>query len=137
MLMLKSELPRADCFTPSQVSTLEPLLGTLLGSLWCPPNHISLNFPIWGSCAWFMNPRIHVFSMKMNGFQVVSGALMAWSWLLLVFDWMDWRRKKGQLVEASQLSVTSPSALCHMRNDGILACEGRVYPLMDTCPLLI
>ena len=51
---------------------------------------------------------------------------MAWSWLLLVFDWMGWRKKKGQLVEASQLSVTSPSALCHMRNDGILACEERI-----------
>ena len=62
---------------------------------------------------------------------------MTWSWLLLVLDRMGWRRKKGQLVETSQLSVTSPSALCHMRNDGILACEGRVYPLMDTYPLLI
>ena len=29
------------------MSTLEPLLGTLLGSLWCPLNHISLSFPIW------------------------------------------------------------------------------------------
>ena len=51
---------------------------------------------------------------------------MTWSWLLLVLDRMGWRRKKGQLVETSQLSVTSPSALCHMRNDGITACEGRV-----------
>ena len=51
---------------------------------------------------------------------------MAWSWLLLVLDRMGWRRKKGQLVETSQLSVTSPSALCHMRNDGITAYKGRV-----------
>ena len=51
---------------------------------------------------------------------------MAWSWLLLVLDRMGWRRKKGQLAEASQLSVTSLSVLCHMRNYGILACEGRV-----------
>ena len=62
---------------------------------------------------------------------------MAWSWLLLVLDWMGWRRKKGQLAESSQLSVTSPSALCHMRNDGITACEGRIQSLSDTCPLLI
>ena len=27
------------------MSTLEPLLGTLLGSPWCLPNHISLSFP--------------------------------------------------------------------------------------------
>ena len=51
---------------------------------------------------------------------------MAWSWLLLVLDRMSWRRKKGQLAEASQLSVTSPSALCHIRNDEISACKGRV-----------
>ena len=97
MLQLESELPRANCITPSQGSILEPLLGTLLGSPWCPPNHISLSFPIWGSCAWSMNRRIHVFSMKINWFQVVSGALMAWSWLLLVFHWMGWslEKKKG------------------------------------------
>ena len=41
MLQLKLELPRANQITPSQVSTLEPLLGTLLGSPWCPPNHTS------------------------------------------------------------------------------------------------
>ena len=51
---------------------------------------------------------------------------MAWSWLLLVLDRMGWRRKKGQLAETSQLSVTSLLALCHLRNDEILACEGRV-----------
>ena len=51
---------------------------------------------------------------------------MAWSWVLLVFDRMGWRRKKGQLAEASLLSVTSLSALCHLRNDGISAYEGRV-----------
>ena len=48
---------------------------------------------------------------------------MACSWLLLVLDRMGWKRKKGQLAEASQLSITSPSVLCHMRNDGISACE--------------
>ena len=51
---------------------------------------------------------------------------MAWSWLLLVLDRMGWRRKKGQLAETSQLSVTSPLALYHMKNDRISACEGRV-----------
>ena len=51
---------------------------------------------------------------------------MAWSWLLLVLDQMSWRRKKGQQVEASQLSITSLSALCHMRNDGISGCEGMI-----------
>ena len=51
---------------------------------------------------------------------------MAWSWLLLVLDQMGWRRKKGQLAEASQLSIMSPLALCHMRNDRISTCEGRV-----------
>ena len=107
MLQLEPELPRADWITPSQVSTLEPLLGTLLGSPWCSPNHISLSFPIWSSYAWSINQRIHVFSMKMNWFQVVSRVLMAWSWLLLVLDWMGWRRKKWQLAKASQLSVTS------------------------------
>ena len=54
---------------------------------------------------------------------------MALSWLLLIFDRLGWRRKKEQLAEASQLSVTSVSTLCHMRNDGISACEGRVQPL--------
>ena len=126
ILLLESKFPRADCITPSQVSNLEPLLGTLLGSPWCPPNHIFLSFLIWGSCAWPMNQRMHVFSMKMNRFQVVSGALMAWSQLLLIFDQMGQRRKKGQLVETSQLSVTSTLALCHMRNDRISTCGGRV-----------
>ena len=51
---------------------------------------------------------------------------MAWSWLLLVLDQMGWRRKKGQQVEASQLSVTSLLVLCHMRNDEISAFEGQV-----------
>ena len=107
ILLLELEFPGANWITSSQVSTLEPLLGTLLGSHWCSPNHISLSFPIWGLCVWSMNQRMHVFSMKMNWFQVVSRVLMAWSWLLLVLDWMGWRRKKWQLAKASQLSVTS------------------------------
>ena len=32
-----------------------------------------------------------------------------------------------------QLSVTSPSVLCHLRNDGILACGEMIHPLVDTC----
>ena len=72
--------------------------------------------------------------MKINWFQVVLGALLAWSWLLLVLDQMGWRRKKGHLVETSQFFVASLLALCHMRNDGISACEGRVY-LWWTCAL--
>ena len=48
---------------------------------------------------------------------------MAKSWLLLVLDRMGWKRKKGQLAEASQLSVTSLSALCHMKNDRLSTCE--------------
>ena len=51
---------------------------------------------------------------------------MAKSWLLLVLDRMGWKRKKGQLAEASQLSVTLALALCHMKNDGISVCGGRV-----------
>ena len=113
MLLLESEFPMADWTTPSQVSTLEPLLGILLGSPWCPLNHISLNFPIWGSCAWFMNQRIHVFSMKIDWFQVVSGALMAWAWLLLVLDWMggeersdSWLKLPNFLSHQFQIYVT-------------------------------
>ena len=45
---------------------------------------------------------------------------------MAALDWMGWRRKKGQLAEASQLFVTSVSALCHIRDDGISACGGRV-----------
>ena len=107
MLQLESAFPMADWTAPNQVSTLEPLLGTLLGSLWCPPNHNSLSFPIWGSCAWFMNLRIHIFSMKMSWFYVVSGDSEVWSWLLLIFDWLGWRRKKWQLAEAFP-------AFCHI-----------------------
>ena len=47
---------------------------------------------------------------------------------------MGWRRKKGQLTEASQFFVMSYSALCHIRNDEISACEWRVQPLMNICP---
>ena len=103
MLLLELELPRAGYVTPSQVSTLEPLLGTLLGSPWCPPNHISLSFPIWGSFAWSMNQRIHVFSMKINWFHVVSGALRALSWLLLT-GWAGEERKDRWLKLPSFLS---------------------------------
>ena len=113
MLLLESELPRADCITPSQVSILELLLGTLLGYPWCPPNHIFLSFPIWGTCAWFMNQRIHVFSVKINWFQVVSRALMAWAWLLLVLDQMggeersdSWLKLPSFLSHHFQLYVT-------------------------------
>ena len=45
---------------------------------------------------------------------------------MVAFDWMGWRRKKGQLAEASQLSVTLVLALCHIRDDEISACGGRV-----------
>ena len=100
VLQLESDFLWVDWTTPSLVSTLEPLLRTLLGSPWCPPNHMSLSFPIWGSCAWFMNLRIHIFSMKMSWFYVVSRASEVWSWLLLIFDWLGWRRKKWQLAEA-------------------------------------
>ena len=81
-----------------------------------------------------MNLRIHIFSIKMSWFYVVSGASEVWSWLLLIFDWLGWRRKKWQLVKAFPLSVTSTSALCHLRNDGTSAIGGRIHPLMDTCP---
>ena len=50
----------------------------------------------------------------MSWFHVVSGALMAWSWLLLIFDRLGWRRKKGQLAETFQLSITSISTLWEM-----------------------
>ena len=100
VLQLESDFLWVDWTTPSLVSTLEPLLRTLLGSPWCPPNHMSLSFPIWGSYAWFMNLRIHIFSMKMSWFYVVSRASEVWSWLLLIFDWLGWRRKKWQLAEA-------------------------------------
>ena len=73
----------------------------------------------------------------MSWFHVDSGVLVALSWLPLIFDQLGWRRKKGQLAEASQLSVTLVSAFCPMRNDGISACEWRIQPLMDTCPLLV
>ena len=107
VLQLESEFPMVDWTTQSQVTTLEPLLGTLLGSPWCPPNRISLNFPIWGSYAWFMNQRIHIFSMKMSWFYVFSGASKVWSWLLLIFYWLGWRRNKWQLAEAFP-------AFCHI-----------------------
>ena len=103
MLLLELELPRAGCVTPSQVSTWSPVLGILLGSLWCPPNHISLSFPIWGSCVWYMNQRIHVFSIKMNWFHVASGALRALSWLLLT-RWAGEERKDSRLKLPSFLS---------------------------------
>ena len=103
MLLLESKFPRVDWTTPSQVSTLEPFLGTLLGSLWCPSNHISLNFSIWGSCAWFMNQKIHVFSMKIDWFQVASRALRALSWLFLT-RWAGEERKDSRLKLPSFLS---------------------------------
>ena len=56
---------------------------------------------------------------------------------MAALNWMGWRREKGQLVETSQLFVPSVSALCHIRDDGISACEGRIQPLRDTCHLLI
>ena len=130
MLQLKSEFLRVDWTTPSQVSTLEPLLGTLLGSPWCPPNHISLSFPIWDSYAWFMNQRIHIFSMKMSWYYVVLGASKVCSWFLT--SWVGEERSDSWL-KLSQLSVTSPSVLCHLRNDGISACRERIHPLVDTC----
>ena len=136
MLQLESEFPRTD-WTPSQVSTLEPLLGTLLGSLWCPPNHISLNFPIWGSCAWFMNQRIHVFSMKIDWFQVVSGALMVWAWLLLVLDWMggeersdNWLKLFSFLSHPSQLYVTWEMMGFQLVEKGFIPWWTRVYFLI-------
>ena len=93
VLQLESEFLRADWTTPSQVSSLEPLLGTLLGSLWCPPNHISLSFPIWGSCAWFMNLRIHIFSMKMSWFFVVFRSVRGLIMVALDF-WLVGLEKK-------------------------------------------
>ena len=103
VLQLESEFHRADWTTPSQVSTLEPSLGTLLGSPWCPPNHISLSFPIWGS--WSRGYTFLVW--KWADFMSFSGASEVWSWLLLIFDWLGWRRKKWQLAEAFP-------AFCHI-----------------------
>ena len=112
LLLLESELPRADYITLKPGDNLEALCWELCWrSLWCPPNHISLNFLIWGSCAWSMNQRVHILGMIMNWFQVVPEAFMAWSWLPLFLDQIGWRRKERQLAETFQLYVMS-SQLC-------------------------
>ena len=121
LLLLESELPRASCITPSQVSTLEPFAGNFAGD-----PHLGLvpskphfpKFPHLGSCAWSMNQMVHVFSKIMSWFQVVLEAFMAWLWLPLVLDRMGWRRKGRQLAEAFPTLYYVIPALCHMRNDG-------------------
>ena len=136
MLQLESEFPRADWTTPSQVSTLEPLLRTLLGSPLVPSKQHFPKFPHLGFMCLVHEPENTYFSMKMSWFCVVSGASLVWSWQLWFLDWMSWRRKKLQLAEAFPTFptfVTSPSALCHFRDDGISACGGRIHPLVDTC----
>ena len=105
LLLLESELPKADCVTPSQVSILEPLLGTLLEIPLVPSKPHIAKFLYLGSCAWFMNQKVHIFDMIMSCFPVILEAFMFWSWLPLVFDQMGWRRKRRQLAEASQLYV--------------------------------
>ena len=55
LLLLESELPMADCVIPSQVSILEPLLGTLLEILLVPSKPHFPKFPHLGSCVWSMN----------------------------------------------------------------------------------
>ena len=46
--------------------------------------------------------------------------------------WVREERSDNWL-KLSQLSITSPLALCHLRNDGILAYGERIHPLVDTC----
>ena len=127
VLQLESEFPRADWTTLSQVSTLEPLLGTLLGSPWCPPNHISLSFPIWGSCAWFMNLRIQIFSMKMSWFYVVFRSFRGLIMAALGF-WLFGLEKKEVTV-----GWIFPSFLSHQLQLYV-TCGERIHPLVDTCP---
>ena len=133
VLQLESEFPRTDWTTPSQVSTLEPLLGTLLGSPWCPLNHIFLSFPIWGSCAWFMNLRIQIFIMKMSWFYVVFRSFRGLIMAALDF-WLVGLEKKEVTIGWSFPSFLSHHlALCHLRNYGISAFGERIHPLVDTC----
>ena len=46
--------------------------------------------------------------------------------------WVGEERSDNWL-KLSQLSVTSPLVLYHLRNDGISACGERIHPLVDTC----
>ena len=106
----------------------------------CPIPSLEYILELLCSCScnrpnWYLNKILR--SGALIYINVVSGALMVWSWLLLVFDRLGWRRKKGQLAETFQLSVTSLLALCHIRNYGISTYERMVQPLRDTCPLLI
>ena len=90
-------------------------------------------FPHLGSCAWSMNQKVHVFGMRMNWFQVVPKAFMAWLKLPLVLDRMGWKRKEIQLAEASQLFVMSLQLyiIWEMMKMN-LARKGLI--LLDTCP---
>ena len=134
----KIRVPRANWTTPSQVSTLEPLLELCWDSLWCPPNHISLSFPIWGSCTWFMNLKIHIFGMKMSWFlcrfiELYWSGNGSFSFLAICAD--EERSNSWQKpFQFSQLFVTSSLALCHLRNDRTSTCRERILPLLDTCP---
>ena len=127
VLQLESEFPRTDWTTPSQVSTLEPLLGTLLGSPWCPLNHIFLSFPIWGSCAWFMNLRIQIFIMKMSWFYVVFRSFRGLIMAALDF-WLVGLEKKEVTV-----GWIFPNFLSHQLQLYV-TCGERIHPLVDTCP---
>ena len=85
---------------------------------------------------------IHILSMKMSWFYDVSGASEVWSWLLLIFDWLGWRRKKWWLAEAflafyhinfSFMSLEKWWDFSLWRKDSSPGGH-RIHPLVDTCP---
>ena len=64
-------------------------------------------------------------------FQELQSSDHGCSWFLT--SWVGEERSDSWL-KLSQLFVTSPSALCHLRNDGTSACGERIHPLVDTSP---
>ena len=47
-------------------------------------------------------------------------------------NWVGEERSDSWL-KLSQLSITSTLALCHLRNDGTLACGEMIHLLVDMC----